>query len=183
MGGLTLLFLLRGLGRMAKKSGSLAAFFSPKGGCTEAVIREVKAARKEVLVQAFQFASRPLAQALVDAKLRGLRVEILLDWGAEKDANGDLKFFTEQGLTPLINTQFLSAHDKVMILDGQTILTGSFDFTQQSEDDNAENLLVVKGHPDVARAYRERFEAMKAKCQAPGVKPGTEPAPAVRKAA
>jgi len=118
-----------------------------------------------------------LAQALVDAKMRGLRVDILLDWGAEKDANGDLKFFVEQGLTPLINAQFLSAHDKVVIIDGQTVVTGSFDFTQQSEEDNAENLLVVRGQKGVIKAYRERFETMKTKCQAPGVKPATEATP------
>jgi phosphatidylserine/phosphatidylglycerophosphate/cardiolipin synthase-like enzyme len=170
-GGLTLVFLLRRLARVVQTPPSLAVFFSPRGGCVEALLKEIKAARREVLVQAFAFGCRPLAQALVDAKMRGLRVDILLDWGAEKDAAGDLKFFTEQGLTPLLNTQFLSAHDKVMLIDGQVAVTGSFDFTQQAEEDNAENLVVIKGHRDVVKAYRERFEALKGKCQAPGVKP------------
>jgi phosphatidylserine/phosphatidylglycerophosphate/cardiolipin synthase-like enzyme len=177
LGGLTLMYLCRWLGRLVKTPPSLAVFFSPKGGCSDALIKEIKAARREVLVQAFAFGCRPLAQALVDAKMRGLRVDILLDWGAEKDASSDLKFLAAQGLTPLINSQFLSAHDKVMIVDGQTLITGSFDFTQQAEEDNADNLIVIKGHPETVTAYRERFEAMKGKCQAPGVKPGTEPSP------
>ncbi len=175
-GGLTAVFILRWLRRLVARPASLAVFFSPKGGCADAVIREVKAARREVLVQAFAFGHRPLAQALVDAKMRGLRVEILLDWGSEKDPASDLKFFAEQGLTPLINTEFLSAHDKVMVVDGQTVITGSYDFTQQAEQDNAENLLVIKGHSAVAKAYRERFETLKGKCQAAGAKPASEPA-------
>src|SRR5262249_18749132 len=150
----------------------------------DAVVRELKAARREVLVQAFTFGCRPLAQALVNAKMRGLRVDILLDWGAEKDAAGDLTFFQEQGLTPLINAQFLSAHDKVVIIDGRTVITGSFDFTQQAEEDNAENLLVIKGYPGLVKAYRDRFEAMKSKCQAPGAKAApTGPAASQRKPA
>jgi phosphatidylserine/phosphatidylglycerophosphate/cardiolipin synthase-like enzyme len=111
-----------------------------------------------------------VAQALVDAKMRGLRVDVLLDWGAEKDAACELKFLLDQGLTPLINAQYMSSHDKVVLIDGQTVITGSFDFTQQAEEENAENLVVLKGQPAVAKAYRDRFETMKAKCQPPGAK-------------
>jgi phosphatidylserine/phosphatidylglycerophosphate/cardiolipin synthase-like enzyme len=176
MGGLTIVFLARWLWRRVAAPPAWAVFFSPKGGCSDALLREIRAARREVLVQAFQFGSRPLAQALVDAKLRGLRVDILLDWGAEKDATGDLKFFQDQGLSPLINSQFLSAHDKVVIVDGKTVITGSFDFTQQAEEDNGENLLVIKGQADLARKYRERFETLKGKCQPPGAREPTVPA-------
>ncbi len=180
-GALTLIFLTRGAYRRLGLLPAVAVHFSPKGGCTETVVREVKTARREVLVQAYSFTSKEIAQALVDAKLRGLRVELLLDRSNEHENYSDLKYFVEQGLAPLIDHEHAIAHNKVMVLDGRTIITGSFNFTNQAEAENAENLLVIKGHPDLAAAYRKNFEAHKAHAQAPAVKPAH--ADAARKAA
>ena len=167
-GALTLVFLVRALYRKVATPPSVSALFSPKGGCTDAVVRELKAARREVLVQAYSFSSKAISQALVDAKLRGLKVEVLLDRSNEGETYSDLPFLTEQGLTPLIDAQHAIAHNKVMIIDGRTVITGSFNFTHQAEVENAENLLVIKGHPELAHAYRANFEAHKGHCQPPG---------------
>jgi phosphatidylserine/phosphatidylglycerophosphate/cardiolipin synthase-like enzyme len=47
-------------------------FFSPKGGCTEAVVAELSKAKSTVYVQAYSFTSAPIAQALADAHKRGV---------------------------------------------------------------------------------------------------------------
>jgi phosphatidylserine/phosphatidylglycerophosphate/cardiolipin synthase-like enzyme len=177
-GALTLVFLTRALHRRFATPLSAAVLFSPKGGCTDAVVAELKAARREVLVQAYSFSSKAISQALVDAKMRGLKVEILLDRSNEQEAYSDLPFLTEQGLTPLIDAEHAIAHNKVMVIDGGTIITGSFNFTHQAEAENAENLLVLKGHRDLAHAYRQNFEAHKAHSQAPGTKAAAAPHPA-----
>jgi phosphatidylserine/phosphatidylglycerophosphate/cardiolipin synthase-like enzyme len=167
-GALTLLYLLRAVHRRLATPPSVAVVFSPKGGCTEMVVRELKAARREVLVQAYSFSSKGIAQALVDAKMRGLKVEIVLDRSNEQETYSDLKFFAEQGLTPLVDAKHAIAHNKVMIIDRATILTGSFNFTHQAEAENAENLVVIKGHPDLIRAYVSNFESHKEHSHAPG---------------
>ncbi|HJT77240.1 MAG TPA: phospholipase D family protein [Gemmataceae bacterium] len=167
-GALTLVFLLRALHRRFSTPPSVTAFFSPKGGCTDAIVHELKAARREILVQAYSFSSKAIAQALVDAKTRGLKVEVLLDRSNEQEEYSDLKFFTDEGLVPLIDAEHAIAHNKVIVIDGKTVLTGSFNFTHQAEADNAENLLILKGHPELAHAYRANFEAHKAHSQSPG---------------
>lgn len=58
---------------------SLSVYFSPKGGCTEAVVNELDHAQKSIRVQAYSFTSAPVAKALVDAKKRGVDIKILLD--------------------------------------------------------------------------------------------------------
>jgi phosphatidylserine/phosphatidylglycerophosphate/cardiolipin synthase-like enzyme len=167
-GALTLIFLLRALFRRVATLPSVSAVFSPKGGCTDTVVRELKAARREVLVQAYSFSSKGIAQALVDAKMRGLKVEILLDRSNEQETYSDLKFFADQGLTPLVDAKHAIAHNKVMIIDRTTILTGSFNFTHQAEAENAENLVVIKGHPALVRAYVANFESHKGHSNPPG---------------
>jgi phosphatidylserine/phosphatidylglycerophosphate/cardiolipin synthase-like enzyme len=169
-GAFTLLYLARAAYHACVTPPSMEAHFSPKGGCTDAVVREIQHARHEILVLAYSFTSKPIAQALVDAKLRGVHVDIVLDHSNEKDAYTDLHFFLEQGLTPVIDPHHAIAHNKVMIIDNRTLLTGSFNFTHHAENDNAENLLVIKGHPEMVRTYKENFHSHKSHARPAEVK-------------
>lgn len=166
-GGLTLVFLVRGVHRWLTIPLSIVAHHSPKGGCTDAIVRELQRARREILVQAYSFTSRPIADALVAAKARGVHVEILLDKSNEQEAYTELGNFVSQGLAPLIDAHHAIAHNKVMIVDRHTLITGSFNFTHQAEIENAENLLIITGARNLANAYRENFLAHKAHSQPP----------------
>jgi phosphatidylserine/phosphatidylglycerophosphate/cardiolipin synthase-like enzyme len=179
-GAYTLLFLGRFLHRHLATPPSVNVHFSPKGGCTEAVVRELQAARHEVLVLAYSFTSNAIARALVDAKLRGVHVDIVLDHSNEKEEHTDLHFFLEQGLVPVIDARHAIAHNKVMIIDSRTILTGSFNFTNQAENENAENLLIIKGHPELVSSYRKDFSGHKGHARVSEVKarPAAAEAPA-----
>ena len=56
-----------------------SVYFSPRGGCTEAVVHELDQAKSTVSVQAYSFTSAPIAKALVEAYRRGVKVEVILD--------------------------------------------------------------------------------------------------------
>src|SRR5271156_1596190 len=58
---------------------SVEVFFSPNGGCTEAIVRELNRAKQPVRVQAYSFTSVPIAKALVNAPRRGVNVQVILD--------------------------------------------------------------------------------------------------------
>jgi phosphatidylserine/phosphatidylglycerophosphate/cardiolipin synthase-like enzyme len=181
-GALTLVYLLRVLYHTWHTPPSLEVHFSPKGGCTDTVVRELGHARHLVQVLAYSFSSKPIAQALVEAKLRGVHVEIVLDHSNESESYSDLHFFKEQGLTPFIDPHHAIAHNKVIIIDGRTLITGSFNFTHNAEHENAENLLVLKGQPDLVKAYHDNFAMHKGHAREPQAKAQT-PAHGERKAA
>jgi phosphatidylserine/phosphatidylglycerophosphate/cardiolipin synthase-like enzyme len=185
-GALTLVFLLRAAARRFGHMASTSVFFSPKGGCLEAIVKELKAARREILVQAYSFTSEPLTMALIDAKKRGVHVEVLLDHSNEKEKYSDLHLFLEHGLPPLIDANHPIAHNKVMIIDRKTIVTGSYNFTNQAEHENAENMLILRGHPELVSSYRQTFMDHKAHCKPAQTKATEAPAAAAtshRKAA
>jgi phosphatidylserine/phosphatidylglycerophosphate/cardiolipin synthase-like enzyme len=118
-------------------------YFSPHGGCTEAIIREIHKAKSTVLVQAYSFTSAPIAKAILNAHKREVRVEIILDKSQVKDTYSSATFFVNQGIPVRIDGKHAIAHNKVMIIDGETVITGSFNFTKAAEESNAENLLVI----------------------------------------
>jgi phosphatidylserine/phosphatidylglycerophosphate/cardiolipin synthase-like enzyme len=180
-GGLTAVFYLRRVYRWFAGTPSVEVYYSPKGGCTDAIVRELKRARHEILIQAYSFTSRPIADALVEARARAVHVEILLDRSNEQETYTELGHLIEKGIAPLIDAQHAIAHNKVMILDRRTVITGSFNFTHQAEVENAENLLVIKGHPSLVRTYHQSFVAHKGHCQPATGRPAAHAA--ARKAA
>src|SRR5262249_50856114 len=135
-GALTLTHALRRLGRKLGHIMETRVHFSPKGGCQEAIVGEIKAARREILVQAYSFTADPLTYGLVAAKKRGVKVEVVLDRSNEVEKYSDLHILLEQGLEPHIDAEHAIAHNKVMIIDQRVVITGSFNFTNQAEGEN-----------------------------------------------
>ena len=122
----------------------IEVYFSPKGGCTEAVVKELNAAKATVLVQAYSFTSAPIAKALVDAHKRGVQVQVILDKSQRKEKYSSADFVLHAGIPTFIDAKHAIAHNKIMVIDGQTVITGSFNFTTAAEEHNAENLLVIR---------------------------------------
>ena len=118
--------------------------FSPHGGCTQAIVYQIDNAKSEILIQAYSFTSAPIAKALVNAHKRGVHVEIILDKSnkSKKYSAGD--FTAHMGVTTYIDSKHAIAHNKIMIIDKETVITGSFNFTKAADEKNAENLLIIK---------------------------------------
>lgn len=135
-------------------------FFSPRGGCTEAIVGELNKAKSEILVQAYSFTSKPVAKALVDAHKRGVHTEIILDKSNVKDKYSAADFTAHMGILTYIDSAHAIAHHKVMIIDRELIITGSFNFTRAAEENNAENLLIFRSK-DFAKEYLENWEKHK----------------------
>jgi phosphatidylserine/phosphatidylglycerophosphate/cardiolipin synthase-like enzyme len=136
----------------------IAVYFSPNGGATDAVVREINAATQQILVQAYSFTSVPLAKALVDAHKRGRKILVVLDKSNETDRYSAATFLINAGIQTLIDDQHAIAHNKVMVIDSTTVLTGSFNFTKAAEEKNTENLLVIKDAPDLVKAYEANIQ-------------------------
>ena len=140
-----------------EKSPLWEVYFSPNGGCTHAIVRELDKAQGTVLVQAYSFTSYRIAKALLDAHKRGVKVEIILDKSQKSDQYSSADFLANSGMFVKIDSEHAIAHNKVMIIDGGTVITGSFNFTKAAEENNAENLLVIHDKV-VAERYTKNWE-------------------------
>jgi phosphatidylserine/phosphatidylglycerophosphate/cardiolipin synthase-like enzyme len=104
-----------------EKPPSIEAYFSPHGGCTEAVIRELDKAKTTILVQAYSFTSAPIAKALLNAHKRGVKIEVILDKSQRTQNYSSATFLYNQGIPVKIDAQHAIAHNKVMIIDGESL--------------------------------------------------------------
>jgi phosphatidylserine/phosphatidylglycerophosphate/cardiolipin synthase-like enzyme len=133
-------------------------YFSPNGGGTDAVVTALASAHKTVLVQAYSFTSTPIAKALAAAKERGVEVRIILDKSQRTGRYSGADFVAHAGIPVLIDEVPAIAHSKVMIIDSDLVITGSFNFTSAAESKNVENLLVLRSAA-LAQLYRENWLA------------------------
>lgn len=152
------IFILAWLFTVSALAGDIQVYFSPKGGCTEAVVESLNKATNSVLVQAYSFTSAPIAKALVDAHKRGVDVRVILDKSNKTATYSSADFVAHAKIATFIDAKHAIAHNKIMILDGQTVITGSFNFTKAAEQSNAENLLVIHDK-ELAEKYAANWKA------------------------
>ncbi len=110
-----------------------------------------------VLVQAYSFTSAPIAEALVNAFWRGVKVQVILDKSQRSERYSSADFVAHAQIPTFNDAKHAIAHNKIMIIDGGTLLTGSFNFTKAAEEHNAENLLVIHD-AGLAAQYAENWK-------------------------
>ena len=119
---------------------------------------EIERAQQTILVQAYSFTSAPIAKALVEAQQRGLQITVILDKSNLTGQYSSADFVQHASIATYIDSQHAIAHNKIMLIDGHIIITGSFNFTKQAESSNAENLLVIRDRPDLFAQYQANFQ-------------------------
>jgi phosphatidylserine/phosphatidylglycerophosphate/cardiolipin synthase-like enzyme len=135
-------------------------YFSPNGGCTKAIVAELGMAKSEVLVQAYSFTSRAIAKALLNAQKRGVSIQVILDKSNLSDNYSAADFTAHTGIPTYIDAQHSIAHNKIMIIDTEVVITGSFNFTRAAEVNNAENILVIRSK-ELAKIYIDNWQKHK----------------------
>jgi phosphatidylserine/phosphatidylglycerophosphate/cardiolipin synthase-like enzyme len=136
----------------------LQVFFSPGGGCTEAIVDGLGKAKTSIDVQAYSFTSAPIAEAVAKAFARGVKVRVVLDKSQRSERYTSATYLANHDVPTWIDTKHAIAHNKIILVDGKTIFTGSFNFTKAAEQKNAENLLIIEGDPKLYAEYLSNFE-------------------------
>ncbi len=147
---------------LPRSSPAVEVYFSPNGGCTDAVVVQLQAAQETVLVQAYSFTSAPIAKALVDAHKRGVRIQVILDEGQRTEKYSSATFLNNAGIPTFIDAAHAIAHNKVIVIDGQVVITGSFNLGTIEDTQT----LAAMAPPLKVRLRNEIAHSGRARCRA-----------------
>jgi phosphatidylserine/phosphatidylglycerophosphate/cardiolipin synthase-like enzyme len=146
---------------------AVQACFSPQGKCATHIVREIENAKRELLVAVYAFTSDDLASALVQAKKRGLMVQVIIDREFDsRNDNSKGKFLEVQripvrrlsGSKPPNSAREIGLmHQKFAVIDRRIVFTGSYNWTRSADSFNDENLLVFRDAGPLAEEYRRIF--------------------------
>jgi phosphatidylserine/phosphatidylglycerophosphate/cardiolipin synthase-like enzyme len=134
--------------------------FSPDRGSLDLVQKAIRSAKTEILVAAYAFTSKPIAQALVEASRSGVRVMVIADEKSNGGRYTATTFLANQGIPVRLNGHYAIHHHKFLVIDGATTETGSFNYTASATDKNAENVLVLWNTPGLASIYSDEWHRL-----------------------
>ena len=134
--------------------------FSPDQGATQLVVSTIEKAQQTIRVAAYTFTSRPIADALIEAKNRGVDVKVVLDKRQSHGRGNLFDYLSENSIETRKDGHYAIMHDKFIIIDKDVLELGSFNYTKAAEEKNAENVLVVRDVPAVIKNYAAEWDKL-----------------------
>ena len=138
----------------AAHPASSECYFSPNGGCRDAVIDQIHRAQTSIEVQAFTLSSPAVGEALLGAFRRGLHVQILLDAAKTAESRDVASRLAIAGVPVYVDMTHGIADTRMVLIDNQTIATGSYNLSDAAEYENCENLVILHGDAQVQAPCR-----------------------------
>ena len=138
-------------------TGSVQYAFTGSDHADAMVIEAIDTAQRQVLVQAYSFTHRRIAEALMAARGRGVEVAIIADQEQARANPAVFRELAHGGVPVLFDADHAAAHNKIIVIDSGhadcAVVTGSFNFTYAAQRRNAENALILRGNPPLCDAY------------------------------
>jgi phosphatidylserine/phosphatidylglycerophosphate/cardiolipin synthase-like enzyme len=147
----------------AAEKAEVQAAFTPGDNIAAMIVERIRAAQSNIRMQAYLFTDRRIANALLGALKRGVRVDIVAD-GSQHEGGGAprLAALERAGARVYLTRTSGAAHNKVLIVDAglqrSTVITGSYNYTMAANARNAENVVIISGSPGVTRRFVENFD-------------------------
>ena len=142
----------------AASEDGVSVYFSPGTDCGQVIIDKIRQSQRHVYVQAYSFTSDRIAKVLNEVHKRGVDVKVILD-DDKADKKSELDFLSRKGIETYLDSKHEKAHSKVILIDAQTIITGSFNFSDKDEEKKADNVVVMEGKSKLVEAYEANFKA------------------------
>jgi phosphatidylserine/phosphatidylglycerophosphate/cardiolipin synthase-like enzyme len=140
-------------------------YFSPDDGVTQRLVELILSAEESVYFLAYSLTSDDLAEALLERHQAGVEIAGVMEARqVESNTGSDYDRLRVAGIDVRLDGNPDNMHHKVLIIDGQTVVTGSFNFSRSAEERNDENTLVLRD-PEIAALYLREFEAVYSEAQ------------------
>lgn len=140
--------------------GNIQVCFTPAMQCLPLIETALREAKNSIYVQAYSLTSKPIAEALIAAHQRGLKVQVIADRGQINARFSQVFPLKEAGISVWIDGVQGLQHNKIIIIDDSKLICGSYNFSNAAENRNAENLLVISD-PKLAKQYLENWQSRK----------------------
>ncbi len=133
-------------------------YFSPEDGTLDHILSAIKAANSSIYFLAYSFTSDELAAAIAERAAAGVTVKGVFDQDQyHSNAGTEYDTLHNAGLDVWLDGNPRLMHHKVIIIDGQVVITGSYNFSKNAEYSNDENTLIIH-NPSIATQYTAEFE-------------------------
>jgi phosphatidylserine/phosphatidylglycerophosphate/cardiolipin synthase-like enzyme len=135
----------------------MQVYFSPPPGIPAVIQQLIDGARETIDLAMYHFTESTLARTLGAAVLRGVRVRAVLDHGSIYETNSMAWTLARKGVEAFSDHAHSILHTKYCIIDAKLLVTGSANWTYNSDGAAGEDLLVLEPPPEIIVAYQDNW--------------------------
>jgi phosphatidylserine/phosphatidylglycerophosphate/cardiolipin synthase-like enzyme len=125
-------------------SGSVSVMFSPDDGVERRILSALRTAEHEIVLMAFSLTSDVIGEVLLEQAERGVEVRGVIERTQASNPGSEYDRLVEAGLDIRLDANPDNMHHKVIVIDGETVLTGSYNFSRAASEENDENMLLIR---------------------------------------
>ncbi len=145
---------------------TVESYFAPEDEVMDQVVSEVLSSNTSIHFMAFSFTNDPLGEAMRSMLEQGIDVSGIFETRGADTQYSECLPLLKSGADISLDGNPRTFHHKVIVIDGQTVILGSFNFSASADEENDENLLIIHD-PALAQAYEQEFQRMKAQSLLP----------------
>jgi len=136
-------------------------FVSPAvdGVCRRALLGLINSAQHSLDLAIYSFTDDQLGWAVVEAFRRGVAVRVIMDESQPQARGGEYQRLTQAGIPVVVEKLPGLMHHKFLVVDGVAVATGSYNWSEAADDDNFENLVIIRD-ANVAEAFAREFQRL-----------------------
>ncbi len=135
------------------------AYFSPGEACRNVIISQIKSATSHLQICVFTISDDYITDAIIGSHKRGTQIKIITDNDKSLDEGSDIEQIAKLGITVKMDRTTDHMHHKFMLVDGKSLITGSYNWTRSAAKFNHENILLTR-EVGVVKSFLKEFDQL-----------------------
>ena len=133
--------------------------FSPGEECRKLIIELIESATHSLDICVFTISDDLISRAILRAMNKGTQIRIITDNDKASDQGSDVQMLYDEGIDVKTDQSEFHMHHKFLIADGETVLTGSYNWTRNAAEYNEENIICLT-NTAVAVRFQKEFDKL-----------------------
>jgi phosphatidylserine/phosphatidylglycerophosphate/cardiolipin synthase-like enzyme len=142
-----------------KQDSNTRVYFSPGTQCRDAIIQKINQTKSSLRICVFTISDNEITNAIINASKRGIDIKILSDDDKAYDKGSDVQRMADMGIPTKVDGTRGHMHHKFCIIDEETVINGSYNWTRSAADRNYENIL-IDTNPQVTKRFLGEFDKL-----------------------
>ena len=132
-------------------------YFFPNPSNEVKVVSMLRTCKKTLDIAIFSLTLDSIAEAILEAFQRGIKVRVIADDECAKNKGSNIKLIASQGIPCKTDNAVYHMHHKFAVIDSSVVIMGSFNWTSQAVKYNQENIFFYEDK-NIADQYAKEFE-------------------------
>ena len=143
--------------RVTANGTPIQVLFAPEDEVGSKVVELLETARDSIYFMAFSFTHEEIGATVLARAQAGIEVRGIFETRGSETEYSELPLLYCAGVPVRQDGNPRTFHHKVFVIDKETVITGSFNFSANADERNDENVIVITNR-DIASRYLQEFD-------------------------